>query len=288
MFNPSARVDSALYILEKSNNQVKDAAFVKLNHLYETKRYDALFEAYEEFLTGGTHELLYTIPQSKLKIIKSWPFIYWISDEFREKFGAVDLNDIADAKGGITTGSNERFLRFWWEVNSAEISSNYGHDQLKWVGYAKGGSYNKWNGNNWLKILWEDNGKAVKESPKSVMRNQSYYFREGITYSASGSKGVSFRYLSNNNVFDAGGSCIFLRNHDQITIQYLLGLLNSKLCFYVVDCLNPTVNTQVGDLQRVPIAFTEILINGVSTHVSICIKIKKKLQGILNLRRRFI
>jgi len=37
-------------------------------------------------------------------------------------------------------------------------------------------------------------------------------------------------------------------------IPYLLALLNSPLTTYILDCLNPTVNTQVGDLQRVPIA----------------------------------
>lgn len=273
-------VDPAFYVLEKVTSKERDAWFVSLDQYTRTpnEKYkkDFCLQALDDYISGTENEHNYTIPQSKLKIIKSWPFIYWISDEFREKFGDVDLSDIADAKGGITTGSNERFLRFWWEVNSEDISSNYEDDQRKWVGYAKGGSYNKWNGNNWLKILWKDNGSAVKGSPKSVMRNQSYYFREGITYSASGSKGVSFRYLSDNNIFDAGGSCIFLQSHDQITIQYLLGLLNSKLCVYVVDCLNPTVNTQVGDLQRVPIAYTEALIKIVSAHVSNCLEIKKK------------
>lgn len=28
--------------------------------------------------------------------------------------------------------------------------------------------------------------------------------------------------------------------------------MNSKIVFYILDCLNPTVNTQVGDLQRIP------------------------------------
>ncbi|MBF0235959.1 MAG: hypothetical protein HQK65_23435 [Desulfamplus sp.] len=127
MFNPSARVDSALYILEKNNNQEKDAVFVKLNHLYETKRYDALFEAYEKFLAGGTHELLYSVPQSKLKVIKSWPFIYWISDEFREKFGGKNIVDSFDVAEGLKTGNNFKYLRFWYELTadtSSEIFSN--------------------------------------------------------------------------------------------------------------------------------------------------------------------
>lgn len=253
MFNPSARVDSALYILEKNNNQEKDAVFVKLNHLYETKRYDALFGAYEKFLSGSTHELLYSIPQSKLKTIKSWPFIYWISDEFREKFGLNCLEDVANATVGINSGGNERFLRFWWEVEETTLSKHYAEDKLKWVGYAKGGPFNKWYGNNWLRINWLNDGLEVISAPKSIMRNSSFYFKEGVTYSASGSKGVSFRYLNNNNVFDVGGSSIFLKDDSNVQLGYFLGFLNSKLCFYVTDCLNPTVNTQVGDLKRIPV-----------------------------------
>ena len=34
--------------------------------------------------------------------------------------------------------------------------------------------------------------------------------------------------------------------------KYLLAFLNSKLVFYMADCLNPTANIQVGDLKRVP------------------------------------
>ena len=252
MFNPSARVDSALYILTKGNKQEKDAVFIKLNHLYESKRYDALFDSYGKFLTGSKHELLYTIPQSKLKIIKSWPFIYWISDEFREKFNDSDLNDVADVKGGITTGSNERYLRFWWEVNQSDISSNYADDQLKWVGYVKGGGYNKWYGNNWLKVLWEKNGDSLKESSKSVMRNQSYYFKEGITYSATSSKGVSFRILEKNYIFDAKGSSVFSKNSKDSDFV-ICSILNSKLADYIINCLNSTVETQVGDIKRIPI-----------------------------------
>jgi len=257
MFNPSARVDSALYILEKNNNQEKDAVFVKLNHLYETKRYDALFEAYEKFLAGGTHELLYSVPQSKLKVIKSWPFIYWISDEFREKFGLSCLEDVANATVGINSGGNERFLRFWWEVEEATLSNYYAEDKLKWVGYAKGGPFNKWYGNNWLRLNWLNDGAEAINAPKSIMRNSTFYFKEGVTYSASGSKGVSFRYLNNNNVFDVGGSSIFLKDNSNVQLGYFLGFLNSKLCFYITDCLNPTVNTQVGDLKRIPVVKCE-------------------------------
>ena len=249
MFNPSARVDSALYILEKNNNQEKDAVFVKLNHLYETKRYNALFEAYDKYLTGRNHELLYNIPQYKLKIIKSWPFVYWISDEFRKRFEELTIEDIGAAKPGLQTGNNERFLRFWWELDNQQLSHSIS-DQLKWKCYAKGGDFRKWSGNLWLYIDWQDDGNKLREYSKSILRNSKYYFKEGVTYSASGSKGASFRYLPPNHVFDVGGASIFLENSE--TTKYTLAMLNSSLSKYVINCLNPTVNTQKGDIDRMP------------------------------------
>ena len=256
MFNPSARVDSALYILEKAKKKNSDAVFIKLNHLYETKRYDALFEAYERHLNSEAHELLYSIPQSKLKIIKSWPFIYWISDEFREKFAKGLIEKTADIRAGIQTSNNNRFLRFWWEVDTDNIllADKDNGVTKKWVRYSKGGPYQKWFGNIWLTIDWENQGKKLQAfliSKGQDLHAQEYYYKEGLTYSASGSKGISLRFLPPNHLFDIGGSSIFLMNEFQNN-HYLMGLLNTKLVYYITDCLNPTVNKQPGDLKRIP------------------------------------
>ncbi len=249
MFNPSARVDSALYIFEKLFNQNKDSVFIKLNDLYEAKRYDALFEVYDKLLTGNNHELLYTIPQAKLKIIKSNPFIYWISDEFRKKFEAKAVDETLSVRQGIATGDNNRCLRFWWEVANDSISIAKG-DAKKWVGYSKGGPYQKWAGNLWLLIDFSSAGYKYLSNNGNHLPSKQFYFLEGLTYSASGSKGASFRYLPANHVFDVGGSCIFPMEYSNI--HYTISFMNSKLCFYITNCLNPTVNTQVGDLKRVP------------------------------------
>ena len=242
MFASFARVDSAMFILEMHSNE-KNSTFIKLNDLYEMKRKAVLFEAYDDYLNNRPNNRVYTLPQSKLKGIKSYPFIYWISDEFRKKFGGMTLSDIAGAKVGMNSGGNERFIRFNWEVD----------DNTNWKTYAKGGPYNKWYGNFWVKINWKNDGKEVKDSPKSMLRNQDFYFKEGITYSASGSKGVSFRYLQKDCLFDVGGACIFPNNYADNFV--LLSILNSPLIRYISDCLNPTVNIQVGDMQRFPISY---------------------------------
>lgn len=241
MFSSFARVDSAMFILDKDNRK-GDSTFIKLNDLYEMKRKDVLFKAYADLCNGQPNDRVYTLPQSKLKGIKSYPFIYWISDEFREKFGGQSLNDVADPKVGINSGGNERYVRFHWEVQNLN----------EWIQYSKGGPYNKWFGNFWVRINWKNDGKEIKENPKSILRSSEFFFKEGVTYSASGSKGVSFRYMPHGGIADVGGSCIFPHNSENLFS--LLAVLNSPLIRYISDCLNPTVNIQVGDMQRFPIA----------------------------------
>jgi len=262
MFHPSARVDSAMYILDKRKND-KKSPFIKLNELYEGKRYDAFVKAFDDYLADIENKHNYTIPQSKLKIIKSWPFIYWISDEFREKFKVSSVKDILKNCQGLATSQNIRFLRFWWEVNEENIWTINTDTKKKWYLYAKGGPFKKWNGNVWLVVNYEDRGNEIRQmcnkkyahikgyQEKWVVKNEEFYFQKGISYSASGSKGASFRYHPKNHIFDVGGSCIFpIREYKNI--EYVIAFLNSKLVGYIVTCLNPTVNIQVGDIERIP------------------------------------
>ena len=250
LFTPTARVDSAIYILERENI-CNRSVFIKLNDLYETKRKESLFNAFSSYLKKENHKLLFIIDQSKLKIIESCPFIYWISDEFRGKFKRKNLGKIVDIEVGLKTSNNIRYLRFWWEIDSNNISKYFEKDNKKWVPYSKGGPFNKWYGNLWLVLNWENGGKELRELKFAGLNNEEYYFKEGITYSASGSKGISFRYLPQNFIFDVGGSSIF-PTKDFDNIFCLIAFLNSKLSFYFTKCLNPTVNIQVGDLKRIP------------------------------------
>lgn len=238
--------DPAFYVLEKGAES-SDSIFMSYDQYTRTPqekfKKDYCLSDLADICEGRENARVYRLPQDKLRQIKSWPFIYWISDDFRKKFGGDTLEDVANPKVGMNSGGNEEFVRFHWEVN----------DKTRWKFYAKGGPYNKWYGNNWTVIDWGADGQKIKNASKSILRNQEFYFKEGITYSASGSKGVSFRYLEPGGLFDVGGSCIFYKE-GEIENEVLLAILNTPLVTYISDCLNPTVNIQVGDMQRIPIA----------------------------------
>ena len=257
LFGPGILLDATFYVLSKSASDIPGVYFNIATNLQEKYKKKIFFEGFDDYINGQENDRVYTLEQSKLKIIKSWPFIYWISEEFREKFKGQALEDIFAPKTGLQTANNNRFLRFWWEIDKRDILSESNNKYYKWVYYAKGGPFNKWYGNFWLVVNWSDNGYEIKNftdakgKVRSRPQNEGFYFSEGVTYSTTGSKGASFRKLPKNYIFDMGGSSIFPTDKFK-NIDYFLAFINSKVASYLTSCLNPTVNTQIGDIQRIP------------------------------------
>jgi len=226
-------VDPAFYVLEKGETN-DPAWFISLDQYTRTPqekfKKDYCDEALSDYITKNRNKHNYTIQQAKLKIIEGSPFIYWISDRFRESFKTNSLNEVLNPKSGVVTGNNDRCVRYWWETNKNELSFAK-TDNKKWKFYSKGGPYNKWYGNCWTVIDYSVDGQNYLLNNGNHLPSRDFYFQEGITYSASGSKGVSFRFMPKNFIFDAGGSAIFMGKYSNI--YYSLALLNSKLVTYV-------------------------------------------------------
>lgn len=250
LFGPGVLLDATFYTFDKGQQNAEGIYFDITNGLQEKFKKGTLAAAFADLCEGRENARVYRLPQDKLRQIKSWPFIYWISDDFRKKFELDTIESEYANCQGLITSNNERFLRHWWEVRTPDLGN-------KWYFYSKGGPYNKWYGNIWLTVDWESDGLRIKSfvdekgKQKSRPQNERFYFKEGVTYCGSGSKGTSFRYKDKSWIFDSGGSSIFTL--DKISNYYMLGILNSVLSRYIVRCLNPTVNTQVGDIGRIPV-----------------------------------
>lgn len=254
LFGPNILLESVFYIFEKSNYNKSSIFLTVTFDLQEKYKKQEIINAFKDYILDKNNKRIYKIGQSKLEMIESCPFIYWISDDLRKNFKRKKVGDFADVKTGVQTSNNNRFLRFWWEIAKSCAFLDCKKDSFRWIKYVKGGPFKKWYGNIWLLIDWEDNGKKLKNYLLSVgqdLHAQNYYFKEGITYSASGSKGISFRYLPINFIFDIGGSSIFPIK-DFNNIYYLLAFFNSQLSVYLSKCLNPSVNKQPNDLKRIP------------------------------------
>jgi hypothetical protein len=250
LFGPGILLDATWYVLSKKKKESPGLYFNITANQQEKAKQASLEKAYEDAINNRQNNRLYALPQEKLKIIEGWPFIYWISDGFREKFKEKALGDVLFIRQGGATGDNLRTLRLWWEIADETLSKEYG-DKKKWVIFQKGGPFAKWYGNNWCVIGYNDpiEYKFLKDNGNSLP-SEDKYFLEGITYCSSGSKGTSFRYMPSNHIISGAGPGILPNTYSDI--NYCLGFLNSKLSFYIADCLNPTVNTTQGDLKRIP------------------------------------
>ena len=94
---------------------------------------------------------------------------YWVSDGLLKSFeNGVPLGDIADSRKGLTTGDNDRFIRFWYEPAIDNICFDARDEdeafssKAKWFPQNKGGDYRKWYGNNDFVVNWHNRGYEIR------------------------------------------------------------------------------------------------------------------------------
>ncbi|MCY0871093.1 MAG: BREX-1 system adenine-specific DNA-methyltransferase PglX, partial [Firmicutes bacterium] len=207
--------------------------------------------------------------QDEFSKIPGSPISYWTKSAVRSIFSEQQpLNRVGAAKQGLATGSNEKFLRSWFEVDFSKVGFGYPNtgrakeSGLKWFPCNKGGEFRKWYGNNNQIINWENDGFEIKnfkdESGKlrSRPQNQEFYFRSGLTWSTLTSAALSVRYTPNGFLFETKGSMYFA--NDQTNLFYILGYLNSKLVDYLIKIISPTIDYHEGPLSNLPIVFDEV------------------------------
>ena len=95
------------------------------------------------------------------------PIAYWLSTPLLQAFAKSSrIGSIAVASNGVQTGTNERFLRNWFEIDQ------FKYLEKMWVPYNKGGAYRKWFGNNELLVNWKNDGLEIKSQENCCIRGE--------------------------------------------------------------------------------------------------------------------
>lgn len=204
----------------------------------------------------------YTAQQSNFSKIPGGPVAYWIGEPVFRAFSMnPHVSDLGEAKAGMTTGDNERFLRLWHEVKRAGIGLGYrnSHEaklsKKKWFPYNKGGGFRKWYGLNDYVVLWENDGYAIKNATKqgrkiASVRSERLYFNRSITWATLTTGMISCRNSEFGHLFDDKGSSCFMPETEH---NYVLALINSVVGDYFLHLLNPTMSFQSGNIGALPI-----------------------------------
>ena len=200
----------------------------------------------------------YTAQQSNFSKIPGSPVAYWVSSQLFEIFqDNPGLESYAPPKQGLITGDNERFLRIWYEVSVSDTAFERNPGK-KWMPINKGGEFRKWYGNQEYVVNWDNNGAEIlnfKDEDgklKSRPQNLLFNFKDSISWSLVTSGGFSVRYYSDCFMFNVAGISCFPNEH----LEYLLGLLNTKITSNITQILNPTINMNAGDVAKVPVVIS--------------------------------
>lgn len=205
----------------------------------------------------------YKYKQKNFQSITGSPLAYWLDLDTRNAFLNKPLGEFCTTREGLASGDNDRFLRYWYEVPREKIA--FKCEKNKYYPLMKGGDFRKWYGNLEYVINWEDEGYEIRNNKdengrvRSHNYNLDYILKRGITWTRiSSSDNVSFRIMEDGFLFDSAGASLFLNSHkeNEVSLFYILGLMNSSVAKYLIPIINPTIALQVGSVAKIPMVVT--------------------------------
>lgn len=186
------------------------------------------------------------------------PIAYWLSRDVSNFLSTSPLMEShADARQGLATADNDRFLRLWYEVSNEKVGfgcqsrAEALEGKKKWFPCNKGGAFRKWYGNQEYLVNWEKDGEELRAfAPRSVIRNPDYYFKVGIHWSDITSGSNSFRITPPGFIFNNVAHSAFFK--DDMSLKVALVFLNGVCANYIVNSVSPTLHFDVGYFRRLP------------------------------------
>lgn len=201
----------------------------------------------------------YRADASTFHDIPGSPIAYWIGNGLRSAFhDGASLASCTKLYGGLKTGANELFIRFWWEVtNTNRAETPFGRREAlkKWQPCCKGGDYRKWYGNIECVVDWQNNGgNLVAHSKKTGascnLLSEAAKLSEGITWTKITSSSQSFRLKPSNSLFETAGPSLSCTSE---STTYVQALLNSSIGETCLSFLSPTLNCNPNEVGGIPV-----------------------------------
>ena len=247
-----------IYVLSSSKLD-KDGIYIKLTDFQGVEVQEPkLLEALSNY---DNCSYIYKTNIENYKLIDLNPIAYWITDKEFDLFkNGKKFGDYYSVKGGMTTGNNGLFMRKWYEVDFNKIGIGLTSEQAKkskykWFPYNKGGLYRKWYGNLEYIVDWKNDGEDIKNYKLEQRKLDPKYntaiaaldsmFKIQYSWSLLSGCNLSVRYYPIGCLFDVSGSSVVLEEPN----TYILGLLNSNIVNRQLNFLNPTLNTQPGNIK---------------------------------------
>ena len=190
----------------------------------------------------------YTANQKNFKKIPGSPIGYWLSEKWLSLFDGEKLSKKYIIKEGLKTGNNERFIRFWYEVDSTKSLRKIS----KWIPHTKGGDFRRWYGNQLYVLNFENNGDELRKFKGSSIPSGESFLSQYCSWGRITSSKISMRLTPEGSIPNMAGLAA-VKKQDNVIYDYVLCAYgNSKILQVILNTINPTLNLPPGTISSIP------------------------------------
>ena len=204
-------------------------------------------------MTTDKSKNFFRVSAEDFKKIPGSPIAYWAEKLTNCFANNKKFENLAIIRSGLSTGDNDRFMRYWYEVDCSEIAFNFANNQefeksaKQYVPCKKGGDFRRWYGDNEYIIKWRLS--ALFHRPRTTYID--LYYRPAISWSAITSGKFHCRYYGKGFLFDHAAASLFPHNANEM-MKYL-AYMSTKVFNYALETINPTINTGADVVGRLPV-----------------------------------
>lgn len=241
---------------------------------------EQMFLANKDGNEEGKHIYYPNVEQLNFGKIPGAPIGYWVSENGINNWTRANIpfSKYGEARVGLDTGNNDKYLRFFYEIDYKYIKFNatsqkeLSESLSKYVPTTKGGTIRKWYGNLEYVIKFDNNSYNELLNSGNHLPSRQYYFREGICWSRiSSSSIIALRFSHAGMIFNSASPTIFASNKG--VLFFLMAFLQSKCTRYYLSVLSPTLNLQAGEIRNLPLLY--INSEKITYFVQDCVTISK-------------
>ena len=239
-------VQTASFVFQKASVSGYTAKFVRLVDFPSQDEKEAQFFNGSNLLLANT---------DMFKEMPSHIFSYWASkNTFRAFTDYGTVSDFGDARQGMATGDNNKFVRFWYEPIFETIGFGYdSYDSFResgkrYVPYTKSAGLCRWYGNYYNVLKFDEHNYELLSHSGNCLPSRQYYFRKNANWSLISTGHFGARFAEQGSVFDVGAHAFYGDNN----VLKMLGYLNSVVFEHFIKFLSPTINYNSGIVAKVP------------------------------------
>lgn len=246
--NQGVSVAPCIIVLEKSSNRDENLRNI-VNYVDRLNREEEYFNP----------KRVVKIPQKLFLEVENYPMSININDYTAKLLNyPTKLAEVLQGHIGLHTHDNKRYLALIegstlaskWQGRGRKLIPRNLVDSRKWSFYLRYGGEQRY---------WREIEEAVDWSEEAVKNydipKQPLFGKEGIVISGV-SRRLTARYMPPGCLWDTNKAMGFVVKGKDLSIYYMLGVLNSKLYTHLIKgILNMTNCVQIDDIRRLPFIY---------------------------------